>query len=78
MTKIGEDVNERLMLEPSKFWVDRNVRPLYKMPEEQYATSTTIVQAPVKPSILPGCMAGESLLSQIVVDKFLYHIPEYR
>lgn len=78
MTKIGEDVNELLMLEPSKFWVNRIVRPLYKMPEEPHATSTTIVQAPIKPSILPGCMAGESLLSQIVIDKFLYHIPEYR
>ena len=78
MTKIGEDVNERLMLEPSKFWVERTVRPLYKMAEEQHATSTSIVQAPVKPSILPGSMAGESLLSQIIVDKFLYHIPEYR
>ncbi len=78
VTKIGEDVNERLMLEPSKFWVERTVRPLYKVPEKPNAISTTIVQAPLKPSILPGCMAGESLLSQIAVDKVLYHIPEYR
>lgn len=80
MVKIGEDVSERLMLEPSKFWVDRIVRPLYKSKEENTAnnTNTTIYQASKPAVILPGCIAGESLLSQIVVDKFLYHLPEYR
>ena len=78
MTRIGEDVTERLMLEPSKFWVERTVRPIYKIQQEQQALSTAIVQAPLKAAILPGCMAGESLLSQIATDKFLYHLPEYR
>jgi hypothetical protein len=30
MVKIGENVSERLMLEPSKFWVERIIRPVYK------------------------------------------------
>ena len=46
--------------------------------KREQAVSTTIIQAPLKASILAGCIAGESLLSQIIVDKFLYHIPEYR
>ena len=78
MIKIGEDVSERLMLDKAKFWVERTVRPIYKRKEEKQAVSTTIIQAPLKASILAGCIAGESLLSQIIVDKFLYHIPEYR
>ena len=78
MIKIGEDVTERLMLDKAKFWVERTVRPIYKRKEEKQAVSTTIIQAPLKASILAGCIAGESLLSQIIVDKFLYHIPEYR
>jgi transposase len=78
MIKIGQDVNERLMIEPSKFWVERIVRPIYKEKQNAQAITTTIVQAPVKNVILPGCIAGESLLSQIIVDKFLYHLPEYR
>lgn len=80
MVKIGEDVSERLMLEPAKFWIERIVRPLYKKKDENISnsTTTTIHQA-IKPDvILPGCFAGESLLSQIVIDKFLYHLPEYR
>lgn len=80
MVKIGEDVSERLMLEPSRFWVERIVRPLYKHKEENpsNSTTTTIHQATKPTVILPGSFAGESLLSQIVVDKFLYHLPEYR
>jgi len=78
MTKIGEDVTEKLMLDQAKFWVERIVRPVYKIQQEQQALSTTIVQAPLQQGILPGCMAGSSLLSQIAIDKFLYHIPEYR
>ena len=66
------------MLEPSRFWVERTVRPVYKVKQAEQTLSTTIVQAPAKPVILPGCIAGESLLSQIIVDKFLYHLPEYR
>jgi transposase len=80
LIKIGEDVSERLMLDPSKFWVERTVRPIYKIKEtvQGQTIATTIVQAPAKEVILPGCMAGESLLSQLIVDKFLYHLPEYR
>ena len=78
MIKIGEDVTEKLMLDSSKFWVERIVRPIYKIQQEQQALSTAIIQAPLKATILPGCMAGESLLSQIAIDKFLYHLPEYR
>ena len=78
MIKIGEDVTERLMLVQAKFWVERTIRPVYKMKQEKHALTTSIVQAPLKPTILPGSMVGESVLSQIIIDKFLYHIPEFR
>ena len=35
LIKIGEDVTERLMLDPAKFWVERTVRPVYKIQEKQ-------------------------------------------
>ena len=78
MVKIGEDVTERLMLEPSKFWVEKTIRPVYKEKHAKSPLSTKIIQAPAKPAILPGCIAGSSVLSRIVTDKFLHHIPEYR
>lgn len=66
------------MLDPAKFWVERTVRPVYKIQQKQQDLSTTILQAPLKQGILAECMAGSSLLAQIAIDKFLYHIPEYR
>jgi len=78
MVKIGEDVTERLMLEPSKFWVEKTIRPIYKEKTSQPSLSTRIIQASAKPTILPGCVAGSSVISRIITDKFLHHIPEYR
>ena len=78
LIKIGEDVTERLMLDQAKFWVERTVRPVYKVKQEKDTLTTTILQAPLKPTILPGSMVGESVISQIIIDKFLYHIPENR
>lgn len=78
MIKIGEDVTERLMLDQAKFWVERTVRPVYKMKQEKNSVSTVILQAPLKPTILPGSMVGESVISQIIIDKYLYHNPEFR
>src|SRR5690554_961363 len=78
LIKIGEDVTERLMIDQAKFWVERTVRPVYKVKQEKDAVYTTILQAPLKSTILPGSMVGESVISQIIIDKFLYHIPENR
>ena len=42
MIKIGEDVSERLMLDPSKFRVERIIRPIYKEKYSRSALSTQI------------------------------------
>ena len=80
MSKIGEDVTERLMYKSAEFWVKRIIRPIYKEKKSANPESTTtpIYQHPQLQNILPGCMADNSLLSQIIVDKFLYHLPENR
>lgn len=78
MIQIGEDVTERLQLEPARFWVERIVRPIYKEKSLVNALHTTLYQAALPESILPGCIAGNSLLAAIAVDKFLNHLPEHR
>lgn len=76
---IGQDITERLMMDSPKFWAEKIIRPIYKLIEQdKTSVSTTILQAKPQATILPGSMAGESLLSRIIIDKFLYHIPEYR
>ena len=44
MVKIGQDVSERLMPEPSKFWVERIVRPIYKEKEAKPSLSCDYIQ----------------------------------
>ncbi len=80
MSKIGEDITERLMYKPAEFWVKRIIRPVYKEKKSANPESTTtpIFQHPQLQNILPGCMADNSLISQIIIDKFQYHLPENR
>lgn len=75
---IGTDVCERLQLEPSKFYVERIVSPILRLKSEKTATRPRLLQKKFEANILPGSYAGSTLLSQMVIDKFQYHIPEYR
>lgn len=78
LIKIGEDISEILMLRKSEFWVKRIIRPVYKAKEDKDSTTTTIHQAPIAKQVLPGVMVDSSVFSQIIVDKFQHHLPEYR
>ena len=70
MVKIGEDVSERLMLEPSKFRVERIIRPIYKERHSDSTLSTQIIQAPAKPAILPGCIAAGPFSAVLLSTNF--------
>ena len=78
LIKIGEDVTERLMYKPAEFWVKRIIRPIFKEKKESEDLKTTIHQHPALQNILPGCMADNTLLSQIIIDKYQHHLPENR
>jgi len=71
--KIGEDVTEILEYNPSEIYVRRIVRPKYarKNPE-------TIVVADLPSQIIPRSNAGHSLIAQLIVSKFIDHLPIYR
>ncbi len=71
--KIGEEITEILEYNPAKIYVRRIVRPKYTQPSKQ---SITIAELPSLP--LPKSNAGASLLAQIMVDKFVNHLPFYR
>ena len=76
--KIGTDITERLMMEPSRFYVERIERPIYKRKANQPSDGRTeIQQAPLPPNAVAG-KVGNSVLSSIVVNKYCHHIPEYR
>ena len=75
LVKIGEEVTEELEYSPGKLFVNRYVRPKYVKPTEQ---GKRIIIAQVADRVLPKCMAGPSLLTALVIAKFIDHLPLYR
>jgi transposase len=70
---IGEQVSEKLDLEPLKFFVRRDVYPQYAC-----RACETITAAPVAPTIIDRGVAAPGLLAQVVVGKYVDHLPLYR
>jgi len=71
--RIGEEVTEELEYEPGKLFVNRFVRPKYVN-----ADNTGILVAPMVERPLPKAIAGPGLLTQIVIDKYIDHLPLHR
>ena len=78
MTRIGEETSEKLQVIPPKMWVERVVRPKYacKACEGSGDEENPAVRiAEVPPTIIPKIIVTPSLLSFIIVNKFVDHLP---
>ena len=73
LERIGEDVAEKLDYAPGVFTVERHVRGKWVC-----AKCETLVQAPVAPHIIDKGIPTSGLLAQVLVAKFLDHLPLYR
>jgi transposase len=73
--KIGELVTEQLECTPTEFYVNKFIRPKYLIPSQSEEENTKIVTAPLPVQPIDKCIAGPGLLAQILIDKFLYHLP---
>ncbi len=78
--EIGTESSDRLEMVAPKLYVERTVRhkviaseDMDKNPEER-----TIIIAPLPQSPIDHGMAGASVLAEIILGKFLYHLPFYR
>jgi len=71
--RIGEEVTEELEYQPGKLYVNRYVRPKYVSADNQ-----TILIAPLPERPLPKAIAGPGLLTQILIDKYVDHLPLHR
>jgi transposase len=73
LKRIGEDVAEKLGYQPGVFSVERHIRGKWVC-----AHCETLVQAPVAPHIIDKGIPTTGLLAQVLVAKFLDHLPLYR
>lgn len=78
--KIGEEVTRTLECEPGRLYVKETVRPKYGLidPTEPVEKGKGVLIAPMP--LLPICkgIPGASMLTEILLDKFEYHMPYYR
>jgi transposase len=70
---IGDEITEKLAKQPGKLYIKRIIRRKYKK-----AGQDVIITPPLEEEAIPKCEADVSLLADVVVSKFVDHIPEYR
>jgi len=69
--KIREEQTEELDYQPGHFFVRQYIRPVY-------VSKDTFVIADLPSRPLPKAIAGAGLLAQIVIDKYVDHLPLHR
>ena len=79
MVEIGQDVTRKVEYIPGELFINEYVRPRYARPEsEQIEGVSPIVQASPPEQALPKSIAGTGLLVQLLVAKYIDHLPLYR
>lgn len=75
---IGRDLTRILHRQPAKVWVEVIERPILRVKADKALPDPRIYQAPAPVAVIGGNHVGADLLAQIVIDKYRYHLPEYR
>ena len=80
-TELDPEVTETLVLVPAQIYVRRIIRHKLVLKsnlqiQDPERKAFELAPLPVMP--LPKCMASESLLTDIILQKFMYHMPFYR
>jgi len=78
MKCIGREVTDQLELVPAKLFIKRYIRPKYIKPEDEETLTHTGVIAPLPVFPIEKGIAGPGLLAQVIIDKFVDHLPIYR
>jgi transposase len=75
--KIGEEVSEELEYTPGKFFVRQYVRPKYARLQPQEGQPGVVIGA-LPARLIDKGIAGPGLLAQIIMDKYVDHLPLFR
>ena len=75
------EVTESLVLVPKMMYIRRIIRHKYVLKSKlqiENPDRQPFLIAPLPPAALHKCMADASLLADIIISKYLYHLPFYR
>ena len=80
-TEIGVETTDRIAIRPAEMYIERTVRHKFVLKSSLQIDNPdrqTFMIAPMPETIIPKGMASESLLADILIDKYVYHLPFYR
>ena len=74
---VGKEISEVLEYQPGELFVKQFVRPEYIKPAADGLAASRVIAA-LPPLPLPKAIAGASLLTHLLVSKYVDHLPVYR
>jgi transposase len=78
MTRVGEDVSERLDIVPAEFFVHRHIYGKWTCRCCQRQGLERLVQEPAEPQIIDGGIAASGFAAHTLISRFVDHLPYYR
>jgi transposase len=78
MTRVGEDISERLDIVPAEFFVHRHIYGKWACRCCQRQGIERLVQEPVDPQIIDGGIPASGLVAHTLISRFVDHLPYYR
>lgn len=79
--EIGVETSERLAIEPARMYKEVTVRHKFVLKSNlqiEEPDRQAFLIAPLPETVIPKGMASESLLADILIGKYVYHLPFYR
>jgi len=77
-TELTPEITEILEREPSRWYVRRIIRHKYALKDKSQDVQTQIITAPMPVLPIAKSYAGASVLADIIIDKYVNHLPFYR
>ena len=80
-TELAPEVTDSLVLVPRQMYIRRIVRHKYVLKnslQTEYPDRQAFRTAALPPAPIHKCMADASLLADIIISKYVYHLPFYR
>ena len=77
-TELEPEITEILEHEPARCYVRRIIRHKYVLKNKSLDVEKQVVTAPMPLLPIPKSYAGSSILADVVIDKYVYHLPFYR
>jgi transposase len=78
MTRVGEDVSERLDIVPAEFFAHRHIYGKWACRCCQRQGIERLVQEPAEPRIIDGGIPASGLVAHTLISRFVDHLPYYR